>query len=261
MLIIKISSIILFFFSCCYVYSNEIIFNSVQLSKQEFKLSICKSFFNKLGRFDLNKEEIIKVGQQQYFGETSKHIDFVGSGNRSFLKIIYNPYDELYWWLKFGTERQRIELPQNNKFDAFEPGYIVGFGTRYQIFPETIVSPGLCFDLGIDYSQQYFDRLYTEDVLKGIINNKIETINTQLSFIMTKRNLFIKNLEPFIGFNIYRIYNKLIDKNNLSSINGIIDNFNLSFGMKFKIFTYEWFLFESSLINDVYYLIGFGFGY
>lgn len=238
---IILSLLLIFLFNK--IYANEILFNSLQLSKQEFKLAVCKTFFEQNGSFEL-----------------SQNTGYKNKGNNNLLKIFYNPYDEIYWWLELGQEKGNIEFNPDYRLESVNNGFLYGAGARYQLFPETIVSPGLSFDLGIRFCRIDFKKMLSSNSI-FLIDDSLDIFTGRLNLVITKKNLFSKNTEPYAGLNIYRVYSRLLDNNSLGSVDGYKDNFNITAGIKLKIYPFEWFVLEAGLINDPYYSIGFGWGY
>ncbi|MFN3966271.1 MAG: hypothetical protein ACK4JE_01040 [Endomicrobiia bacterium] len=240
-----------------YIYASEIVDSAYQIEKGKFRAVIYYSSFENKPSFQ------VKEKNKQIYGIpgwTESEISCSGKGEHTLLKVLFNPFEGFVWWGKLGSSNYTLEVPSysvTNKFEVDGPGIIAGFGLRYQIFPETIVNPGICLDFGISASEYKFKKFSVDGDTKGIINNRFESIEGQFAFILSKR---YKKFEPYFGAKVFRNFIKMVDGESLSSVEGVKDNISVFCGTKIRVYKMEWFILEGSFLNETNITLGFGVG-
>ncbi len=240
-----------------FVYASEILDSAYQIEKGKFRSVIYYSSFENNPIFKLKEKNDQLYGISGY---TETEISCTGKGEISGIKVLFNPFDGFVWWGKLGSCNYILEVPSYsvaNKFELDRPGLLVGFGLRYQIFPETIVNPGMCLDFGLTVSEYKFKKFSVDGSSREIINNRFETIEGQTAFLLSKR---YKIFEPYCGVKIFRSFSKITDCDFFSSVEGYRDNVSVFIGTKIRVKKFEWFVLEYSFIDETNIAIGIGIG-
>jgi len=253
------------------VYGFEVMDTCKQFAKGQIRAVLYYNDFKLYPVFNITSSDEITVRTDtkefKYFDKTEQTINCKAEGNSAILKIEINPFDELYWWTKIGSENYSLEIPLlegKNKLDTLSGGLIVGLGTKYQIFPETIVSPGICIDFGLTVSEYKFEKYYPYGMAPIIINNKLESTEGQMTLFMSKSLVSSDKkleIEPYFGLKIFRNFNRITDMVTLKQAQGITDGIGIFLGSQLKIFPMEWIIFELGLLNEMTLSVGFGYGF
>ena len=240
--------------------SSETVDTALQFAMGQVRVIAYDTGFEINSNFRVVSQEKIRVntnsGSVEYLSNVTREIETRNYGGKKIVKLVINPLDELYWWLKFGAVNLNLEI-YPNKLSGSNYGTEAGIGMKYQVFPETIVSPGICFLAGVTVQEIKFDKLYT-GTLSGI-NSKYQTVDTNLSVIISK--FITKKIEPYCGFNVFRYQNRLFDENGMYDIEGYKDNISITVGIKYKIYPLEWLVLETQFAGETNVSIGFGWGY
>jgi len=239
------------------LYASEIVDSAYQISKGNFRGIVYYSSFENKPSFKIRKENNPVYG---ILGETESEISCTGKGSNAVLKVLFNPFEGFAWWGKIGSSEYTLEVPSysvTNKFEVDIPGIIAGFGLRYQVFPETIVNPGICLDFGMTASEYKFRKFSVDGGSKRIINDRFENIEGQVALILSKK---YKHFEPYGGAKVFRNFVRITDEESLSKSEGYKDQISVFFGTKIRVYKMEWFILEYSFVNETNITFGFGVG-
>jgi hypothetical protein len=235
---------------------------AAQFSKGQLRMIFCKTTYDLNPAFQFTNPEKVKVktlsGDIQYLSNTQKEILYRNYGERIFVKFVFNPLDELYWWVKIGAVSANVEVLYNNRISNDVYGLLAGIGAKYAVFPETMVTPGINFDFGVMAQENSFNRFYDGSSYYAV-RNKFETVETQASLLISKN--ITKKIEPYCGISVVRYYGKLADETCSEMIDGTKDDASVFAGARIKVFPLEWFIVETKFIGEKSVSIGFGWGY
>ncbi|OGS25835.1 MAG: hypothetical protein A2297_08460 [Elusimicrobia bacterium RIFOXYB2_FULL_48_7] len=235
-----------------------------QLSKGSFRASF---YYNSLRANPeiavYNVSPGITVGNTvvNYVSMTESRINCRALSNQETVKIIFNPFGGLTWWGKIGSCDYVLDIPSTasvNRFETVDPGMLAGIGFRCQVFPETIVTPGISLDFGCSVAENIIRKFSVDGSLAGVIDGKLSTLEGQTVFNVSKK---MGKIESFGGFKIFRSYLKLQDSSTLSYIDGYKDNINLFAGAKLKLTSYESIICEANFIGETSFSLGMGIGF
>ena len=205
----------------------------------------------------------IQIGNEifDYISQTEASIECRAKSNQEAVKVVFNPFGGFIWWGKIGSCDFTFDLPSANSIDRFEnisQGIVVGLGLRYQVFPETIVTPGILMDFGFTTSENNIQKFSVDGVFAGIVDSKLTTQETQAAFVLSKK---IKNIEPFGGIKVRRDYLKFIDLSSLEYLDGYKDTVDVFLGLKIQIYHYESVMLEANFIGETSVALGLGIGF
>lgn len=237
-------------------FSSEIIFPASQLEKGKLQISLYGSMTKKDLTLSASNREQISVGQLNYFSQVTNEFDVQTLANNVTAKLLINPADGLYYWMKAGTGSFELEIPSvtvKNKLSTQQNGLIIGLGVRKRLIPDTIVTPAAAVELAINYSKFNLDKFRSGSDAPVLIPNVLEDLELQIGFIVSKK---IDNFEPFAGLKILRDFVRIYDSSDLSEISGVKDNVSLSLGSKIKVFSQESLLIEANFIGENSFTIG-----
>jgi len=153
-------------------------------------------------------------------------------------KILFNPGDNAYYWMKLKTGESQFKIPvPGDEDNVFSGGnfYGVGFGLRKQILPATIVTPAFALDMGADFTTSRYSSYRSKNVV-WTADSRLNNIELQLGALLTfraKRRLSF--LEPTLGLKVSRIYTTLSDYNTFERIEGIKDTVGITGAVKINL--------------------------
>ena len=240
-----------------FVFASEIVDSAYQIAKGNFRGIVYYSNFENKPCFKIKEENNPVYGIS---GKTESEISCTGKGNNTALKVLFNPFEGFIWWGKIGSSEYTLEVPSysvTNKFEVDKPGIVAGFGLRYQVFPETIVNPGICLDFGISASEYKFRKFSVDGASKKVINDRFENIEGQVAFILSKK---YKYFEPYGGAKIFRNFIRITDEESFSKSEGYKDQISIFVGTKIRFYKMEWLILEYSFLDESNITFGFGVG-
>ena len=153
-------------------------------------------------------------------------------------KILFNPGDNAYYWIRVKAGESQFKIPVPGDGDnVFSGGnfYGVGFGLRKQILPATIVTPAFAVDMGADFTTSRYNRYKSKNAV-WTADSRLNNVELQLGALLTfraKRRLSF--LEPTVGLKVSRVYTTLSDYDTFERIEGIKDAVGISGALRFKL--------------------------
>jgi hypothetical protein len=245
---------------------------AMQLSKGNVRASVyySDSVFGPVLRVSGTDRITVNVGSDkiQYFDYSEQTVECVSKTTLTALKVIYNPFDGLYWWTRVGSGNYDLEIPSGsvkNRLDGTDPGVMVGIGLRWQLSPDTIVTPGICLDFGINCSEYRINRFFPGSVSGPselvAVDNRLEIVESQMTMLVSKSNIWDTRIEPYGGLNILRYYSRITDESTLAQVDGYKDSFEIFVGARLKLHPMEWLVFEMNLLQTKRLSLGLGWGF
>jgi hypothetical protein len=251
------------------VFAVETMDTAMQLSEGKIRAVVYynDSSFKPILQVKGEDKITVVVGSKEfeYFDYTEQTINCDSKSTRAVLKVTFNPFGGLNWWAKIGSSNYTLEIPSSsirNRLDSTVPGFVIGIGVRYQLFPDTFVTPGVCLDFGLTCSDYKFNRFYPgSEAGMVIVNNRLEVTEAQMTLLVSKSKFRNTQIEPYGGLSVFRYYTKLTDESTLVHADGFTDNPGLFVGAKIKIYPLEWLIFEWNFFGKTSLSLGFGWGF
>lgn len=244
------------------VYCAEVFFPASQLEKGSPVFSLIYGNISEKLNFTVNSRDEIIVGNNSYLSSGSNDLESNGNSNSFCAKIAFNPNNGLYYWLKAGTGSYDLEITSSegstNKLTGQDKGFLCGFGARKLLFPDTIVTPAVAIDLGMDYSTYGIDSLGNGNSAPVLISDKLEIVEYQADVVVSKK---IKYIEPYGGIKIYRKIATLTNKADIANVSGTRDDAGLFAGVKIEYYQHEALIIEGSLGTDTSISAGLNIGF
>ena len=244
------------------LYASETMDTAEQIEKGKFRLTFYYSCFENNPAFKVSGPVRISTGPGTGVIVTGAETEILcaGEGNQANVKLTFNPFEGFIWWGKITTIlNYTLTIPSttatSTQLQAVEPGISAGLGIRYQVFPETIVSPGICIDFALTATEINFKKFLSISRQIQIVKNKFEMQELQMSFLVSKKYRYI---QPYGGFKVFRLYSKLLDEISLEESHGLKDNVNLYLGAKINLKKFEWLILEGNFIGERSISVGFG---
>jgi hypothetical protein len=257
-------------------HSFETADTAKQFEKGQYRFLFFYSGYHKKPAFRIgsNEEIIVSDGSRNFRYSSFTEQTFTGNayGEETCLKVITNPFGGLYWWLKAGTRGCSLEMISTEKqlFESSSGGMTGGFGVRYQVSPETIVTPGVSVDMGITVFGCKLDKLH-DGAGVFVIDNRLEEAETQFS-VTTSRMYSIPftlnttskrelRVEPYGGAKVIGNYIRMTDNISLAGIAGSNYDFSLFAGSKIRLSEFESAFIEISVLSEQMFTLGLSWGY
>ena len=242
---------------CSLTYASEIVMPAAQIQKGKGTVAIYWTRADQNLSLQVTNKDEIKVNNSSYFSEVTNDFKCNGRANSILVKAVINPIDEgFYYWLKAGSGSYDLEIPSSsvtNKLSGRNPGSIVGFGMRSQLFPDTIVTPALAIEMGGSYSAFDLDVFRSGSGPNELISDKLEIFEAQFACIVSKK---IGKFEPFGGLKIFRTHTLLRHVSSLGSVSGTKDNAGLFAGTRYYVHSAESVVIEGSFVGETTFSLG-----
>ncbi|MCB4792221.1 MAG: hypothetical protein LHV68_10075 [Elusimicrobia bacterium] len=242
--------------TCSLIYGSEIIFPASQIEKGKGSINLFYSNSEEKMNFRISNRDEIKVNGNSYFSDVNNDLESKGKSNSLALKLIVNPQDSLYYWVKIGVGSYDLDIPSvtvKNNLTGRDLGWIAGFGIHSNLFPDTIVTSALAFDFGVNYSSYKLDSFSAGGANPVLISDTLSLTEIQIAILMSKK---YKKFEPYGGLKVFRIYSTLQDNTTLGKTTGVKDNVGLFLGTRIKVYSKESLVLEGSFIGQTALNIG-----
>jgi hypothetical protein len=235
------------FFNIPIVFGSEILSTADLYSSGSFSVSLGGIHVEKDFNLDVNSDG----GNETVFQGSSSGVEMQSESVNKVIKFAFRPYDGLLYYVKVGQicgfEMSYSSGSQTNTFESKSIGMLWGVGFRWNITQDTPVSAAMAFD--VSYTALSVGDV---DVFKAGsetfgVNDKFGENEIQGAFNISKR---FGSWQPYGGLKVIRVDSKLVDKATNEQISG--QSFLLSpfVGMQWEIFPKEYFVLESSFVDE-----------
>ena len=238
------------------VYADDIFIPATQIEKGKSSFALYYRAYTEKLDFSASQQDEIKLGNLSYLSSSQTDLEGNSTAGGVCAKLMINPNNGLYYWLEAGLIDYNLDTPSlsaTNKYSSQEPGWMCGVGARKQLFPGTIVTPAVAFDIGVNYYRFAFDCLRSGDASPVSVNDELQILETQADVVISKK---IQKFEPYGGLKIYRKASTLTDKLFFSNISGVTNNAGLFLGCKYSFYQHEALVLEGSFGQDTSFSAG-----
>jgi len=238
------------------IYGSEVVFPATQLEKGGVSLAVFYGNTAEKLDFNVNSRDQIKVGNNSYFSEVSSDLESDGTSRGVYAKLMFNPANGLYYWLKAGLAGYSLDIPSSlakNNLTCQNSGWVYGIGARKLLFPDTIVTPAVAIDFGFNYAIYGMDTFRAGGSDPVAVNDKLEIIETQADLVVSKK---INIVETYGGLKVYNKAATLTDKSGFANVSGTRNDAGLFFGVKVNYYKQEALLIEGSFIGETNFTAG-----
>jgi hypothetical protein len=242
------------------ICASEVALPAAQIESGKCSFFVLNSFSSEKLNFKVESRDEIKVGNNSYFSQVTNDLESDGAMNAVLAKLVINPDNGLYYWLKAGIGAYNLEIPSlnaKNKLSGQDKGWLCGFGARKLLFPDTLVSPAIAFDLGITRAEYGIDTFRSGSSAPVAVSNRLDITELQAGFVVSKK---IKRVEPYGGLKVYRKTVMLSDKTGFSNVSGTKDGAGVFLGVRLNFHRYEALVIEGSLGGDTDFSVGLNIG-
>lgn len=152
-----------------------------------------------------------------------------GSGQAAVGKVLWQPYDNVQYYLTLGTGRYSLHVASLTSVTSLTgdtPGWIYGFGTRALIFPESIASTALAVDASATWEKYSFNRSQPQTTAARVnVKERLDLMKLQLALEASRRFDFGGRwkAEPYGGLKWVRTQAWLKDLDSGDRFGGIED--------------------------------------
>ena len=236
-------------------YASEMAFPASQIEKGGASLSIYYDHSYQKVNFETSGRDQISVGGLSYFSQVSNTLESNGTKNGVAAKLLVNPFAGWYYWVKAGVASYELEVPSvtvNNTYTTQDNGMNFGAGIRSVLFPDTLFTPAIALDVGVNYDA-YDVNVFQQNGNRQKVATKLEL--TEVSAALTVSKIF-KTFEPYGSVKVWRTYTRLSDKDTLESLSGSKDNAGIFVGSTIKVHPHESFILEGSFIGETSFVAG-----
>lgn len=137
--------------------------------------------------------------------DSSGKVPAEGSGQAAVARLTWQPFDHAQYYLTLGTGRYSLHVASLTSVTSLTgdaPGWIYGFGTRANIFPESIASTAIAVDASATWERYSFNRSQPQPraVLVNV-KERLELMKLQLAVEASRRFEFDGRwkVEPYGG--------------------------------------------------------------
>lgn len=243
-------------FFCSLISADELVFPAAQIEQGKGMVSFYLNRSDENLSLKITNREEIRIGGNSYFSDVSNDLEAEGRGEAAIVKVIVNPWSGFYYWLKAGSGSYELEIPSvtvRNRLSGMNHGVIAGMGIRSLLFPETIVTPALALDFGVNYRKYDFNTLQPEGGQKSVIQNTFEITDLQAAVLISRKS---KGIEPYGGVKVSRSYVTLSDVPSLGKISGSKDTAGVVIGTHLYPFPHESLFIEGVFSEKTSYSVG-----
>ena len=227
------------------IYGSETAVPALQIAEGDIAVSLYST--HRAGEklmLAVTGNDLILVGQQQYFSTVKKEFDVTGKGDAVMCEITINPHNQLHYWIRCGVGGYEIEVPShtvNNRLMGDDHGVVAGLGLRKIVMPYTVVTPAVTVDAGIMYRSFTFNAYQSGQSALAAIQQKLEIVDVSVAVTIGTR---YEMIEPYGGLKVNRAYAILREKEFFSSAAGSHDSVVLFAGNKVWFHEAESFVIE-----------------
>ncbi|MFH1282454.1 MAG: hypothetical protein ABII27_02175 [bacterium] len=209
-----------------------------------------------------------RVSAVAYYAHSEQKIDFERRSDVSLVsdaligKVTVKVYENWHVFFKAGTigsdlEYGSFKYKKDNEFD----GALFGGGVKYNLFPDTVVTPAISIDIGVTHFTTDLKRLESPSFIgEQKINHEIESLEWQGVFYISKKFFA---LEPYGGVKL--IINDLKWKDNNPDATETIDGDNQGvspfLGVRFNFLPLIGLTIEGSLVAEKALSVGLTIGF
>jgi hypothetical protein len=248
-------------FFCSLTYSAEIIFPASQVASGHGMVAVYQDYSTQKMNLRTEGVDNVTIGGISYNSAVNNTLECDAKSQGTSIRFIINPWDNLSYWLKMGIGSYEIEVPSStvkNKYGTIDRGMTVGFGIRSRLFPDTIVSPAMALDFGIEYGNFNMQTLQAGSGALQKVSDKFELTELQAAFLISKR---IKAFEPYGGIKVFRTYAAFTDADSLDRIYGTTDSAGVFAGLKTNFYPNESLVLEASFFGRSSISVGLDVGF
>ncbi|MBN1621473.1 MAG: hypothetical protein JW871_02660 [Endomicrobiales bacterium] len=243
-------------FNSSLIFGSEIVLPASQIEKGKGSISFYYARTEHKINLEVKDIQEIDVNGVNYFSEVSNEFECSGAGDSVRIKFIFNPNEGLYYWVNLGAGFYELEIPSTtvkNNLSTRDNGWLAGIGARKTLFPDTIVSPAIAVEIGLDYSIYDLNSIRLGNSATQLISNRLNLTQIHLAALVSKK---YKKFEPYGGLKVFRTYATLKEKTDVGKVTGIKDNIGLFLGTKLRIYEKEAVIIEGSFIGETNIAVG-----
>ena len=238
------------------IYGTEIMFPATQLENRFGSLVLYSARTDKTFDFQVESDNEIKAIGYSVFRNMVNDIESPGKGDVVTAKYMLNIANRYSIWLKAGTGNYEMELPSTtvrNTLSSGNNGLILGVGVRSRLLPDTIITPALSIELGLDYERYDLNNNMQSDGTSRVIDKKLEFYDYQAAVVVSKK---LKFFEPYGGLKVFRTNVTLTDNSDSGKASGFKDNAGLFIGSKFNLSRYSALVAEACFVGETSFSCG-----
>ncbi|MDW8056493.1 MAG: hypothetical protein RMJ13_07290 [Elusimicrobiota bacterium] len=213
-----------------------IICSELVASNGKFTVKIVYDYCEKKLFFQSTKGENVFIGTHTIMSETSKEYTSKIIANKSSVGVDFKLNDKIFYTLEAGivsNQSAKFEGNSDSKFESLDYGWLVAFNTNFEVFPETVVNPGIFFTTGFDVETYKFNILNTTTFSRYLTNIEFNVVDVYGGLNMRKRlfNIFSGD----ITFSMKYRLSSMKDWIGLYSISGEGYTMNVSFSGNIRL--------------------------
>jgi hypothetical protein len=241
---------------CSLAISSEVMIPATQIEQGHGSVGLYYNHTEQTLNLSVHNRDAITVAGTSYFSTVTNDLETKGISSSVIAKMIINPWSGFYYWVKAGAGIYELEIPSvtvKNQISSQNNGLVLGTGIRTIILPDTIVTPSLSVDVGVNYSNYNLDTFHSNGESPQRILNILELTDIQATVLVSKKYL---HAEPYAGLKVNRIYTVLKGEVTSAEVRGIKDNAGIVAGARFRIYNHEALVLEASFIGETSYSAG-----
>jgi hypothetical protein len=206
----------------------------------------------------------------------SGDVDATGSGGMAVMKLVYQPWENLQYYVAFGVGDYSLNVPSVtvvNTFSGDSPGIMGMAGLRTTIVPDTQFTPAIAADISLSESRYQFNQVSPNTAVAASINQRLLLMQYQVAieishlFTVTdqpkdsakEHEVLFKQgfkIEPYGGLKWTRIQSDLKDFNNASHSGGQEDTISPFIGVRVPVLEHESLFAEADFVHGYQYAGG-----
>jgi len=183
-----------------------------------------------------------------------------GSGAAAMMKVLYQPWEGFQYYAAFGMGDYSLQVPSatmTNQLSGDSPGVIGTVGIKAVIYPDTIVTPAIAFDLSMTRAYYRFNQISSS--LGGVATDQRLSL-MQYQLALEASHIFVLEgswkLEPYGGVKWNRTQSDLKDMVSGSHAGGQRDETTPFVGLRIPAYDKEILFAEASFVGGYQYAGG-----
>lgn len=206
----------------------------------------------------------------------SGDIDATGSGGMAVMKLVYQPWENLQYYVAFGVGDYSLNVPSVtvvNTLSGDSPGIMGMAGLRSTIVPDTQFTPAVAADISVSESRYDFDQISQNTGTPASISQRLLLMQFQVAIEISHLFTIVEpqkdvekehevlvpqgfKIEPYFGLKWTRIQSDLKDFQTGNHAGGQEDTASPFIGLRLPVYDHESLFAEADFVHGYQYAGG-----
>ena len=213
-------------------------------------------FYSRVDDQDLEFEvqsanQVQSPGGIAFFSRASSHLPVEGDGEGLFLRFAYQPWENFQYYALVGSGHYTVQIPSVtvvNSLHGSRLGWTWGAGVKAVAVPDTMVTPAIAVDVGLQKSRYFLDRFDQENLSGDSVNERLDLYQYRVAIEASHQ---WARWEPYGGVKWTRTQAHLKDLSTGDRVGGAKDKVSPFVGLRLPVYPHESFMVEASFADGV----------